>query len=72
MLAQSFRLDLRRDWAVGGYVRVYLLALTALLVCARPGLAQVASKPSPFEVVKMHVDIALAPGATTKLVIDAT
>lgn len=41
-------------------MRVYLLALTALLVCARPGLAQVASKPSPFEIVKMHVDIDLA------------
>src|SRR5690242_9125032 len=45
---------------VGGYVRVYLLALTALLACAQPVFAQTASKTSPFEIVKMHFDIDLA------------
>ncbi|MGN6148869.1 MAG: DUF3857 domain-containing transglutaminase family protein [Rhizomicrobium sp.] len=41
-------------------MRVYLLALTALLICAQPVLAQTASKASPFEIVKMHSDIELA------------
>lgn len=42
-------------------MRVYLLALMALFACAQPVFAQSAPKPSPFEIVRAHTDVNLAP-----------
>lgn len=41
-------------------MRVYFLALMALLAFARPVLAQSVSKSSPFEIVSAHTDIDVA------------